>query len=38
MMLKEMKQNREEKSLFFFFFLCGFVWLLRNEFCELFGS
>ena len=36
-MLKEMKQHREEKSLFFFFFLCGFVWLLRNEFCELFG-
>ena len=32
-MLKEMKQHREEKS-HFFFSLCGFVWLLRNEFCE----
>ena len=30
--LKETKQHREEKS--HFFFLSGFVWLLRNELCE----
>ena len=32
MRLKETKQHREEKS--HFFFLSGFVWLLRNELCE----
>ena len=30
---RKKRKNREEKS-HFFFSLCGFVWLLRNEFCE----